>query len=488
MSLRILSADFAFYGVLDLLQRSIGFIMVPLYTRVLSQKQYGDLDILLVVGMICLVLVDLQFVAGFSRLYLEHRRALNGNRFAGTLLAVRLIGGTAIAAGVILAGNYGLLEHNFLPSFKANAAGWTIVLATVPLSLVYDILLLQTRMLRWKRAFAAGAISSSAVSAVFSVLLVAAWRLGIVGVVLGLLLGKFVGLMLLVFALRKEIELCIDARVLRDVLPYTLPLVPGWWIAFGSGYMARFFVYGTFGPAENAILAVCTKITATIGLFCVSFKMAWQPLAMAYIGEASGEVFYVRSMRLFTAGGVFAMLGMAALIRPILAFLAPGSYGVIEYYFPLFAVGALIGETEPNLQLGNQISKKTYWISISSAIAVAVNLAILIALTPRFGILAAGLGLAASALARSAITYVSAQKNFHISYDTRSFLLMAVGCMALLALGLGLQWQMIPGWAFSACAALLGIGVPWFMLGSGDRGVVEAGVTGAIRQGLRWRP
>ena len=107
MSIKNLSIDFAFYGLLDLLQRSIGLIMVPLYTRVLTQQQFGDLDILLVMASVFTVIVDLQFVSGFSRLYLEYLDKGLGPRFAGTVLVVRLIGGLVIGGAIVSSGLLG---------------------------------------------------------------------------------------------------------------------------------------------------------------------------------------------------------------------------------------------------------------------------------------------------------------------------------------------------------------------------------------------
>lgn len=474
MSIRKLSVDFAFYGMLDLLQRSIGLIMVPLYTRVLSQQEYGDLDILFMASAAFLVLVDLQFLAAFSRLYLEYFANGRGRRFVGTILGARLLGGVLLPAGFVAAGLLGWADLRFLPSFTGNETAWILVLATVPPSLAYDVLLLQSRMLRRKRTFAAGALSNTVISCLLSVLFVTVWRWGTVGVIAGLLLGKVAGLALLAWDLRKDITLCLDREILRPLAAYALPLIPGWWLAFGSASAGRFFIYGIQGADQNAILAVCVKIAGAIGLFSISFRSAWQPLAMAHIGGVSGEAFYVRSMRLFMAGGLFSICGLAACLPLILTVLAPGSYGIVEVYFPLIAVGTLIGECESNLQLGNQIAKRTGWISFSSVVSVVVNLAVLIAFTAKLGIFAAGFGLLVSSLSKVAVTYTSGQRNWPIAYDTRAFIVLGAGCAALLVLGAVLQHSVIPGWMPRAGMAAVGVVAPWLILDSSERRLVLA--------------
>ena len=469
MSIKTLSADFGFYGLLNTLQRSVSIIMVPIYTRVLSQAEYGNLDIIIVFSSVLCVLVDLQFVAGFSRLYYKYRNEGKDKRFVGTVIMSRLVGGIGVPAIFLIVGFLGNIEPSFLPSLGGNASVWLLAAISVPLTLTYDVLLLQTRMLRWKRLFGLGALSNSLLSVAFSIFFVVALRWGILGVVLGLVLGKIVSVLLLGWGLRREVEARFDVGAFKELIRYSMPLVPGWWFAFGSTYMGRFFVFAELGSAESAIMAVCVKVAGIIGLFSTSFHLAWQPLAMAYIGDESGEVFYVRSMRLFIAGGLFCVFFLAAFAEPILAVLAPSSYGVVKYYFPLFAVGSLLSGTANNLQLGNQIAKTTYWISISSISCVAINAAILIVFTKSYGIVAAGLAWVISFAVKNVVMYVSAQRNYYISYDKKAFLLLGLGCGLLLLLGLGNYVQYLRGWVFTSCAASLGILLPWYVMAPSER-------------------
>ena len=248
-----------------------------------------------------------------------------------------------------------------------------------------------------------------------------------------------------------------------------MPLVPGWWLGFTTSYLNRFFVFAQLGPAQNAILAVCIKIASVIGLFSVSFATAWQPLAMSHIGDKSGEVFYVRSMRLFIAGGIFSIFCLSALIEPILTYLTPNSYGVIKYYFPMFAVIALLRACTTNLQLGNQIAKTTHWVSISAFIAFTINLIILIFLTKSYGIFACGLAWIVSFTAQDVLLYATAQKNHHIPYDNKAFLFLVFGCVFLLMLGYLNYSQHIASWIFTSCVAFIGIILPWFVMAPFER-------------------
>ena len=464
MSIKTLSSDIVFYGLLDLFQRSISIIMVPLYTRVLSQKQYGDLDIILVFVSFLFVLVDLQFTAGFSRLYYEHREAGTENRFVGTAIASRLVGSVILLAAFFALGFLGQIEFDFIPSFKSNSTAWVLAAISIPLTLSYDIFLLQARMLRWKKWFVLGSFSNVLISCVISSLFAIVFKWGIVGVLLGMLIGKLVGLVFLVWGLRKKVTLCLDSEHFKGLIRYTWPLILGFALSHISGYMNRFFVFSELGSEQNAILSLCMKIVSILAMFAVAFQSAWQPLAMSHIGNRDGHDFYIRSMRLFVAGSVFSMFFITALLDPILSILAPDAYQIVKYYFPMFAVGMVLSTCTTNIQLGHQIAKTTHWISFGALTTIAINFTLLTLFTKDYGIFGTGLAWVISFSARCCLMYYSAQKKYPISYDLKAFATLGFGCGVLLILGFVSYRQLIPNWFFAACAFMMSVTLPWFVI------------------------
>jgi O-antigen/teichoic acid export membrane protein len=446
--------------------------------------EYGELDIIIIFSSVLFVLVDLQFTAGFSRLYYERRAAGKDKRFVGTAIIARLIGGTTVPLGFLLLGFFGNLEFSFLPSFRGNTAAWVLAVISVPLTLTYDILLLQTRMLRWKKWFALGSLANCVLSCLLSAFFAVVWQWGMVSVVLGLLIGKVVGLALLGWGLRKEVDLRLDFEPFKELIRYTWPLIPGFWLSFGSVYVNRFFVFAELGADENAILSLCMKITGVIGMFAIAFQSAWQPLAMSHIGSAAGDAFYVRSTRLFVAGSILSMFFITALLDPILSILAPSAYSVVKYYFPMFAVGMVLGTCATNMQLGHQIARTTHWISIAAFISIAINVTILALFTKSHGIFAAGSAWVVSFTASYLIMYFTAQRNHYIPYDTRAFFFLGLACGLLLMMGSMSYRQLIPNWFFTSCAAVIGVVLSWFVIKDSERDAIELFFGFVRRRGL----
>ena len=92
MSLKILSKDFSFYGIIDILQRSIGFILIPYYTRRLTPSEFGEYDIFIVISAFLFVLIDLQIIAGFNRFYHEFKSTIEKQKLIGSVILLTNFG------------------------------------------------------------------------------------------------------------------------------------------------------------------------------------------------------------------------------------------------------------------------------------------------------------------------------------------------------------------------------------------------------------
>jgi O-antigen/teichoic acid export membrane protein len=432
MSIKKLGGDFAFYGLIDVVQRSLSLILVPFFTRVLDINEFGNLDIFLVLMSIFSVLIDFQFISGISRLYLEYLSKGLGSKFAGTVVFFRFYIGIALAILFSILGFLGFLEIGFMPSFLNNKLAWLLILIFVPFSISFEALMTQARMLRLKVPFASGAVVSSIVTLGGSIITTGAFDWGITGIILSMLVGKIIGGLIVYFGLGNNIQVCVDKQILNPLLMYCMPLIPGWWLGFSATYVSRFFVFDTLGPGDTALLAISMKLQSLIGIFAISFRSAWLPLAMTLIEDKGGDSFYIRSTRLFISGGFLVTFLLTLFINPILTIIAPSSYQDVGLTFALFSLGCIIGEVESNLQLGCQLAKKTIWITFGSMFSFLISIFILYTYTSQMGIRAAGLALFLSSFGRIILTYFSSQYYRYISYDNKSFLMFGFGCLVLL--------------------------------------------------------
>ena len=432
MSLKILSKDFSFYGLIDILQRSIGFILIPYYTRRLTPSEFGEYDIFIVISAFLFVLIDLQIIAGFNRFYHEFKSTIEKQKLIGSVILLRLILGLILALVFYLAGYLGYLESVYFPSFYNNRINWMMIVLFPISTSLFDALIAQSRMSRNKLGFALPSLISVFFSSIGAIITIEVYNLGISGILLSLLLGKFSASLISYFVQKKEIKLTLDLKLLKIISSYCFQLIPGWWLVFLSVYFARFFVYGQLGAEFNAILSVTMKSLMVINIFTLSFRTAWYPIAMSYIGNSNSNNFYILSNRIFSLSLLFILFASTFLIDFIIDIALPESYQLITMIFPLFITSTVISELELNIQLGNQLAKKTIWISIGSLMYFVSSMFIILNYTNEYKIYAIGFSLLIPSLFKFVITYCSSQYFWHINYSKKTLISFFLGSFTIM--------------------------------------------------------
>lgn len=457
MGLKNLFQDFKFYGIVDFLQRSVGVIMIPYYTRVLSTADYGNFDLFIIVSSTLLVLIDFQFIAALNRLFYEYAKIAKDKRLIGTILMFRLFIGIVIGSLTLFLGNSGFLEFKFIPSFIEYKYIWILIVLLPIVTSCYDGLIAHSRIIRSKQIFSIISFASIITSASLAVLLLEFYNLGITGILVAMILGKSIAIIIGFILIGKQIDFCIDLKILKSIFSYSLPLVPSWWFAFLTTYFGRFFTYSELGPEKSAVLAITMKLLLLINFFALAFRSAWLPIAMSYIGEDNEDNFYINSNRVLLISLMSMSVILILSIDIIVDIALPPEYFMVGLIFPIFITSSIISEVEVNLQLGCQIAKKTIWISIGSFVSFVVSVLILYLLVPLYNLYAIGLSLLFGSVVKIIITYIASQKNRFIEYDFKSMFLFVLGISVILVYAILNNFSIVSGTLLKLMLCIFGV-------------------------------
>ena len=80
--------NMAVYGLGSVLSRFIGVLTVPVYTRLLSVEEYGQLDFYIGMAALLMLLSELQISSGFSRSFFREKKENRLNQLIGNSLGL----------------------------------------------------------------------------------------------------------------------------------------------------------------------------------------------------------------------------------------------------------------------------------------------------------------------------------------------------------------------------------------------------------------
>ncbi len=241
------------------------FLMVRFYTGYLTTAQYGTADLITQTANLLLPLISLGITDGVFRFAIDSKIDKK-SVFSSGLYTITL-GGLAffIIAPVLM------LTNQF------DGYVWLIVVYTMA-SCYHSLCSKYIRALGSTAFFAVQGIINTSLVIVFNILFLAVFNIGITGYVLSVVLADGISA-LLIFVREKlwrDITVRVDKTIFKDILRYSIPMIPAtifWWVTSVSN---RYLVNGFIGSEANGIYAVSYKLPTLLTLISTVFMQAWQ--------------------------------------------------------------------------------------------------------------------------------------------------------------------------------------------------------------------
>lgn len=264
------------------------FLLVPLYTSVLSTEEYGSYDLLHTTMQMLLPILSLNVIDGVMRFTIgetfDNRRAAftTGTKYVLASFVLTLLGTMGAAL---------LFPGSVVDTYK------------VPFVLMFAVYALYQLVMQFARGLddvsgiSIGGILSTIVMLLLNIYFLLVLHWGLMGYFYAHILGTVAPLIFLF--LRNKMHRFIDVKGMfrtpvyeKDMLRYCAPLMfttLSWYINSAAG---RYVVTWFCGMDVNGIYSVAYKIPSILNVVQSIFIQAWQLSAIKEFGSREGEGFY----------------------------------------------------------------------------------------------------------------------------------------------------------------------------------------------------
>jgi O-antigen/teichoic acid export membrane protein len=448
--IRSLFTNVAIYGVGDAATQVLSFLLLPIYVRYLSPDDYGVLSLLLTAEVVTKILFRWGIDASFMRLYYDCRTPEDRQRLASTqLLFLVGVNGALLALGTLAAPFIG--QHLFhttqytLPLRLVFANTFVVGLYFVP----FHVMRIEGR----SREFIAFGFARSLATLGMRLALVIGLHLGVLGVVLADVAVTAVFTLVLTRWCAHLLRPVFSRRLLRESLRFGLPRVPHG-VAHQVIAVSDRYILGRFVTLhELGLYSIGASFGLAMKLFLSAFEYAWAPFYFGTMNEPNAKELFSRVTTYGVAVLSLLVAGLAAISGDLVATMTRPEFHYAARVVPWIGLGAALQGVYLLTSIGLNITKRTEFYPMATAIAAGTSIAANLALIPRFGIVGSA---AANTLAYGVLALVSwhfSQKLYPIRYE-RGRLLRAM-CSAAVAFGVA---RSLPLDAFPAIAGLLARG------------------------------
>ena len=452
-NVRRVSRQLIAYGTADVSVLAINFLLLPVYTRVLSPDEFGAFTFLLVFEAFLKPVLRCGLDGAFLRHYFDEKTDA-GRRSLGVTVLLFTVGLNGLAL-LILWPAAPFLTQEIVGSPQYVLAIRLVALNTVLSNLVF-LPLAQFRAeeraalvgtLNFARSF--GTTLVRLVLVVFlgfgvtglplaDVVVTAALTLGLAGPLLRMARGRF------------------STAILKDVLRYGLPQVPTGVLSQVMSMSDRPVLGRYLSRDAVGVYSIGSTMASVLKLFPVAFETAWMPFAFSQVHRPDAPKVFARMATYAFTVLSFGALGAALLAEPVVRLVLPKNYHEAPVVVPILALGIVVQAGAWFLNTSLNIAKRTIAYPVTTTIGAVASLAGNLLLVPVWGLQGAALGTLCGQVALLAVTAGIAQRTYRIPYE--SWRLAKAAGLAI---------------AFFVAGRLARTGAPWV------DAVVSAGLVGA---------
>lgn len=378
---RNLVSNVGIFGIATLGSQIISFALVPLYTHTLQPEEFGTIELVTTGAALAVPIVSLTIFESLVRFLMSKGsdpRSITSNTAAITL---------------IMAASF-LLTYPLVALIIGSGSTLPYLYAMVVVQVHHSLASQYARGSGRIKLFAITGVFQSLLFGASNVLLVVYLGLGVEGFLASTILSAATAAVFLFVSsgMYRNIRMSyINKSVAKELLSYSIPLVPNyamWWFVNSAN---RYFVYIFAGAGTAGVFAISNKVPLLLLAATSVFAQAWQLSAFDAHGDVDRDAFYSRTLQTYSSILFLGCAGVLVITKPLFDSVFASSYSDgWKYVAPLLLAAAF---SSLSLFVGTAYSaaKKTAGALKTSIAAAILAVSLNVMLVPGLGAYGAAL-------------------------------------------------------------------------------------------------
>ena len=424
-----LSKATAWYTVGNLFVRSVSFLLLPLYSNLISTEDFGSYALVMSVYAVIAVFYQSGLQSALSKYYLEEESEVERKEIFSTILNATGIIGLILTALIFLSS--GWIAFEVVGSSNYGGLIKIIFAALFFESITFITLhLLRTKELARKVVLYSS--FSAVVNLVLNLYLVYYLRLGIYGIIWAQLVTSVMVFLIILPFLRENYLPVIRAAWLKTCFSFSYPLIIAGLLSALVDVIDRFIIDHFLGKSEVGIYSFSYRIALVMNIFVMSLRSAWTPYSIRLYNEGNYSIEFGKSFTKIIAVSLLIFLVVSIFIDDLFKFSLPGFHlfdiryaGGIEI-IPVILVSYFFSAIITYYSVYPYVSGKSIHFLVSDSIALVINIALNFILIPIYGIMGAAAATLLSYLTSAGYLVIISESKIKVTYEPIKIVLISI--------------------------------------------------------------
>ena len=408
---KVLASNTVIFAIGNILVKLISFFLMPLYTSVLTTRQYGVAELLNNTIEIVFPLATLCIVDALYRFSID-KDADHSALFVNSIVVVLLGDSIVVIASLIW---YLVIGYEYALHF----------LLLYITSTFYRITVQFARGLGHVKRFAFYGILNSLLLVFANVILLIVFNGGVAAYLLSFSVGYGVSGICAIISSREYQFLRFkkfNFKKLKGMLQYSLPSIPNmlsWWV---NSLSDRYIILYFWGSDIAGLYTAASKLPAMINLVTSIFQQAWQYSTAVEINSKNNKTFFSNIFRGYTYFCVLACAGIICVNKLICTILLQTDFYMAWKFVPFLLLAATFGCMGTYFGAFYNAVKNNRMLMVSTLIGAIGNVIFNFILIPKYGGIGAAVATAISYFAITMIRMIDVCRFIELNINIKRFI------------------------------------------------------------------
>ena len=419
-----LFSDTAAFTISNFASKILVFLLIPLYTSVLTTEEYGIADLITNTVNVIYPLLTLCIMEATLRFTFDNG-VCNEEVLFNSLFVIVL--------GEIVA----LLIIPFVRSLNSEIYEYWPWFAVILLGFnLQQVISQYTKGIGKTRLFAISGVVQTAVIIAVNIVGLLFLHWGLFAYLLAIALGYYGTVLFLILTVPIRIKKPhLNVTLMKDMLNFSIPTIPtviAWWISTSAD---KYIIIAYWGIVASGIYSVAYKIPSILTLFSNIFTSAWTISAMQWVDDKGNTAFQSTVYNYFNIINVLAC-GILILFSQTLAkILFSNDFYTAWHYVPLLLVAYVFSGLAGFMASSFRAAKYTKGLFSSTVIGAVTNIILNFFFVKAFGNMGAAfttmIGFAVTFYIRSHSIKKVVDLKINLAKDTLAYALLFAMAMVI---------------------------------------------------------
>lgn len=420
------------YGLGLVLSKLASFLMLPIYTHLLTPADYGVIQLVEMTFDIISILAGASIAVGVFRFYYKAETEEARSSMLSTSLIIILASYTVLAAVVFL-------NATAISSYVFRGYDHSRLIQIAALTFPFQGLLLvplaYLRVRDLSLLFVGANIVRLLVQLTLNLVFLVHLDMGAESVFLSNLFASMLVSIVLAGYMLTRTGLKFSASASRDLVRFGTPLIATQVATFFVTFGDRYFLEGTTTEADVGIYSLAYQFGfLLVSLGFQPFIMVWEPLRFEIAKRWDRDQVFTRAFLYMNILLVTLAVGIALFVSDVLMVLSAPSFHPAAALVPLILAAHVVQTWASFHDVGIHIAERTIYITAANWVSAGVSLLGYLILIPAYHLWGAAVTSLVALLVRWLLIYTFSQRLWPVRYDWGPVLrLLVLGTTVVLA-------------------------------------------------------